>query len=320
MSSVSVIICTWNRSATLAITLRSLAEQRRLGFDEIEVIIVDNNSNDSTAAVVEQFRSTWKLGTLRYLFEPRQGKQFALNSGIQAASGEILAFTDDDIEFPDDWLAAIANAFNDTTLEVAGGRTWLRWPSAGKPRWYIDTMAAVLGGVDLGDTRLIPPPMGYAPAGANLIARRKVFDRIGMFSETHFRHMDYEFGVRCAHRNAEIAYEPSLVVWAPVDPAMLTKRYFRRWAFKAGITHEDDNSLHEPKFLRAPRWIYRQLLEDLLKWPKDLMLAQPGVAFSRELRIWRSAGTVASSWYSGLWPERYPQWVAHYSQKKKNLY
>jgi glycosyltransferase involved in cell wall biosynthesis len=320
MSSVSVIICTWNRAGSLAVTLASLAAQRQSGFNEVEVIVVDNNSKDNTVAVVERLRAGWPLGTLRYQFEPRQGKQFALNSGIRAARGDVLAFTDDDIEFPEDWLGAIATAFRDTALEVAGGRTWLRWPGASAPPWYADTMAAVLGGVDLGEARLLPPPPGYAPAGANLVARRALFDRIGMFSETHFRHMDYEFGMRCAQQRAVLAYEPTLAVCAPVDAAMLSKRYFRRWAFKAGISHEGADAAHEPKLLRAPRWVYRQLLQDLLKWPKDLLLAAPNAAFGRELRIWRSAGTIASCWYAGLWPERYPQWVAHYSQKKKNLY
>jgi hypothetical protein len=141
-----------------------------------------------------------------------------------------------------------------------------------------------------------------------------------MFSETHFRHMDYEFGLRCSQQQAVLAYEPSIVVWAPVDSALLSKRYFRRWAFKAGISHANSTDAQVANFLRAPRWVYRQLLQDIAGLPKDLVLAQPDVAFTRELRIWRSAGTIASCWYSGLWPKKYPQWVARYSQKKKNLY
>ena len=320
MTSLSIIICTWNRSESLRSTLASLQLQRSAGFAFIEVIVVDNNSSDNTAACVEALIPTWRLGTLRYCFEGRQGKQFALNTGIAQSRAQLLAFTDDDILFPDDWVSALFGAFESSPLEVAGGKTILTWPEGGKPRWYAPAMAAVLGGVDLGEQPLLPPPPGYAPAGANLVARRELFDRIGFFSESHFRHMDYEFGMRCVRERAVLGYIPSVVVAAPVDPAMLSKRYFRRWAFKAGIAHEGADATDAPTLLRVPRWVYRQLLKDIVVWPVEWLLASQAVAFTRELRIWRMVAAVCSAWYVWIWPEQYPQWVARYSQKKNNLY
>jgi hypothetical protein len=132
--------------------------------------------------------------------------------------------------------------------------------------------------------------------------------------------MDHEFGLRSRTRHAVLAYDPTMVVWAPVDPAMLSKRYFRRWAFKAGISQDETPDEGQPKFLLVPRWVYRQLLQDVLHLPKDLLFSSQDSTFIRELRIWRLAGTIASYWYARLWPEKYPKWVAHYSQKKKNLY
>ena len=320
INSLSIIICTWNRAESLRTTLASLERQRSAGFDAIEVIVVDNNSSDATAVCVASLVPTWQLGTLRYCFEGRQGKQFALNTGIVQSRGELLAFTDDDILFPEDWVSSLFAAFDRSPLEVAGGKTVLSWPEGGAPRWYAPTMAAVLGGVDLGEQLLQPPPQGYAPAGANLAARRALFDRVGLFSETHFRHMDYEFGLRCAREKAVLGYLPTVVVAAPVDPVMLSKRYFRRWAFKAGIGHEDDDGAGVPTWLRVPRWVYRQLLQDIVRWPAECLLAPPARAFTRELRIWRMAGAVSSAWYRWLWPQQYPQWVARYSQKKNNVY
>jgi hypothetical protein len=181
-------------------------------------------------------------------------------------------------------------------------------------------MQAILGAVDLGAQPLLPPPSGYAPAGANLVARRSVFERAGRFSERHFRHMDYEFGMRCAGSGISVAYEPSLVVQAPVDPQMLSKRYFRRWSFKAGISDRDEDAPGLPTLLGVPRWVFSQLAADLLRYPLDVLLRPAKRAFARELRMWRAAGTIASRWYVRLWPEKYPQWVEYYSQKKKNLY
>jgi glycosyltransferase involved in cell wall biosynthesis len=318
MNSLAIIICTWNRADSLATTLASLNLQQPSGFGAVEVIVVDNNSTDYTSAAVEQLSETWTLGSLRYTFEGRQGKQFALNSGIALAQSELLAFTDDDILFPHDWVERLYEAFEDSHVEIAGGRTLLRWPDEGAPVWYAENMAAVLGGVDLGENFLLPPPDEYAPAGANLVARRSLFAKVGVFSESHFRHMDYEFGRRCALKNAVVAYIPSLIVWAPIDPAMLSKRYFRRWSFKAGILHPDsENSVAS---LRAPRWVIRQLLQDMCRWPLERLVKKPRDVFSRELRIWRGLGAVCSSWQAWTRPRRYAEWVAHYSQKKKNVY
>ena len=108
---------------------------------------------------------------------------------------------------------------------------------------------------------------------------------------------------------------------APVDPHILSKRYFRRWAFKAGISRDHAvPSQPPPTFLAVPRWVFRQFIGDLLRLPRDLLFATPAQAFARELHLWRSWGTIAGHWYMTLWPARYPQWVERYSQKKKNLY
>ncbi len=319
-ASLAVIICTWNRAASLRATLESLQQQQVGPGTEVEVVVVDNNSSDDTAATVAALGAGWRLGRLRYVFEARQGKQFALNAGIDACAAPLLAFTDDDILFAPGWLAAIVAAFADARNELAGGRTLLAWPEGGAPAWYADQMQAVLGAADLGPDTLLPPPPGYAPAGANLVARRSVFERAGRFSERHFRHMDYEFGMRCARAGIGVAYTPALAVLAPVDPHMLSKRYFRRWAFKAGISSRDEDTPGLPTLLGVPRWVLRRLAADLLHYPAERLLRPAHQAFARELRIWRAAGTVASRWYAWLRPEKYPEWVEYYSQKKKNLY
>jgi glycosyltransferase involved in cell wall biosynthesis len=320
MNALAVVICTWNRATSLRATLLSVQEQTAPPGVAVEVVVVDNNSGDDTRATVEELATGWRLGQLRYVFEGRQGKQFALNAGIAASSASLLAFTDDDILFPSGWIEAVCAAFADPQVELAGGRTLLAWPERGAPRWYDDKMQAILGAVDLGPAPLLPPPPGYAPAGANLVARRYVFERVGGFSELHFRHMDYEFGMRCTRLGIGVAYAPRLVVYAPVDPAMLSKRYFRRWSFKAGISGRDENAAGVKMLLGVPRWTFSQLATDLLSYPLDLLARPVNHAFARELRIWRTAGAIASRWYAYLWPETYPQWVANYSQKKKNLY
>lgn len=317
---ISVIICTWNRAESLRITLKSLNEQLIPDGMNIDVIVVDNNSTDDTKAVVDGALSTWHFGILRYLFEPQQGKQFALNSGIACSSHDILAFTDDDIIFDANWTREIVRIFSEQSVDLVGGKTLIKWPVAGPPQWYHPSMSAILAGVDLGNARYGPAPQDYAPAGSNMIARRSLFQRIGGFSEAHFRHMDFEFGIRSQRMSAEIAYEPSLVVYAPVDEACLTKRYFRRWAFKAGIAKEADIQSRDKLLLGVPRWVYSQLLKDLFGLISRTFRGNSPDKFNIELRIWRNLGKVASRWHEKLSPYTHAQWIKRYSQKKKNVY
>ena len=317
---VSIIICTWNRADSLRATLESLSAQKACAGSDVEVIVVDNNSTDSTKQMVEQLMPTWHFGTLRYIFESRQGKQFALNRGIDCSTHEILAFSDDDIIFAEDWTSEIIAIFTDESIDLAGGKTLVTWPATGQPIWYHASMSAVLGAVNLGDVRLVPAPKEYSPAGANMITRQSLIRRVGGFSETHFRHMDFEFGMRSSRMKANIAYEPTLLVYAPVDGACLSKRYFRRWAFKAGITRDDAPATREAMFLGVPRWVYRQVVEDLLYLAFRSFGSAPAENFSRELNAWRGFGKIASRWHEKLNPAAHGKWVEKYSQKKKNVY
>jgi glycosyltransferase involved in cell wall biosynthesis len=324
LHAVAVIICTWNRATVLADALASLARVRPPQGMAVEVLVVDNNSQDETQERLKALQAGWPLGRLHALFERRQGKQFALNTGIAYARElgcDGLVFSDDDIVFPVDWLEQAAAVLKPGDVALAGGRTELQWPHGGPPDWYHEAMSAIVGGVDLGPQRLQPPPPTYAPAGANLVARGELFERVGGFSPAHFRHMDYEFGQRCLARGEAVAYEPRLVVTAPVEAAMLTQRYFRRWSLKAGISPWQQLDPAVRHFAWVPLWLYRQMLQDALGWLlAPLRGESPSERFRRELRLWRGWGTCMSRWISRLRPAAYPRWVESRSQKRQNVY
>jgi len=319
--SIAIIICTWNRAEKLRATLLSL---NNLEYDmtmDLEFIVVDNNSQDETRAVVESLQAEWRPGYLRYLFEPKQGKQFALNTGIKNCHKDILAFTDDDILFPEDWVIKIQQLFiSDPELDLAGGRTSLVWPSEGKPCWYHDNMNAILAGVDNGNESLCPPPPQYSPAGSNMFVRRRLFDNVGLFSTTHFRHMDFEFGQRCIQKKMRVAYAADIDVFAPIDTACLTKRYFRRWSFKAGFSHGDEQDQQHRLFLNVPHWVYGEIFRDFGKLIIGCFRKPSADTFLQELKIWRFLGQVISRWYAAVSQDKYNRWQKKYSQKNKNVY
>src|SRR5580658_11381821 len=100
---ITVVICTYNRSASLGKTLASVAVSTMPDSVAWEILVIDNNSRDKTREVVEEFVHRYP-DRFRYVFEPKQGKSNALNTGIREARGEILAFTDDDVTVEAGWL------------------------------------------------------------------------------------------------------------------------------------------------------------------------------------------------------------------------
>ena len=75
-----------------------------------ELIIVDNNSSDDTKMVAEAFVSETNISA-RYVFEARQGLSSARNRGIKEATGDIVAFSDDDMVFDPHWFFEILAVF-----------------------------------------------------------------------------------------------------------------------------------------------------------------------------------------------------------------
>src|SRR5690348_6834853 len=98
----TIIVCTYNRAASLRDTLQALRRLDSPAGCEWEVIVVDNNSRDDTRAVVEEVAASWPR--LRYEFEGAQGLSHARNRGIGAARGDVILFTDDDVLPESDWL------------------------------------------------------------------------------------------------------------------------------------------------------------------------------------------------------------------------
>ena len=122
---ISVIVCTFNHSASLVETLASFAAVSAPAEPAWELIVVDNNSTDDTRAVVERFFASTPVRG-HYVFEGRQGLSAARNCGLRAASGEIVAFTDDDVKVSPEWIRQLDEAFRaNPAVGMVCGRTEL---------------------------------------------------------------------------------------------------------------------------------------------------------------------------------------------------
>ena len=105
---ITVAICTWNRSVSLACTLAKLADCASLRFANWEVLVVNNNCRDDTDAVAMSFAGRLPL---RLISQPVPGLSNARNAAVAAATGEYMVWTDDDVLVESNWLRAYEAAF-----------------------------------------------------------------------------------------------------------------------------------------------------------------------------------------------------------------
>lgn len=207
--SISVVIATRNRAVQLAQCLRSFSGLDTRPLTAWEIIVVDNGSSDSTAAVVEELRTTSDL-PLRYLYEGTPGVSAARNAGILAARYPVLAFTDDDCLVESSWLVAIWRSFTeDPSVVLVGGRVDLFDPEdeAISIRRFDDR--AEIRGIDDIFTRLI---------GCNVAISALALQTAGAFDTsigpgTSFKAgEDHELFYRILKSGAKVVYEPDVRV------------------------------------------------------------------------------------------------------------
>ena len=107
--SVSVCICTYKRPAMLKRLLEKLAEQETGGRFAFSIVIADNDREESARQVVAEFKATSSIPAI-YCVQPQQNIALTRNKALENASGDFVAFIDDD-EFPEKyWLATLLQA------------------------------------------------------------------------------------------------------------------------------------------------------------------------------------------------------------------
>jgi GT2 family glycosyltransferase len=292
-------VCTFNRGELLTDALISVLSQSP--SPQIELIVVDNNSTDSTREIVECLAES--DGRVRYVFEPRQGLSYARNTGIAAARAPLIAFTDDDVRVRSDWTMQIVRAFREHRgVGMVGGRVLPVWP-ASPPAWLTRDHWAPLALADHGDE-----PIGVTPArpiclvGANMAYQRDVFDAIGGFA-TNLQRVgdgigsleDHEFLLRALAAGRTGMYDPRIVVHAEIQSNRLDRRYHRRWHFGHGHFHA---LLQSPEVERSargtvfgvPAHLYRQAAADVAGWLRGVASRDPARTFHHELRLRFFAG------------------------------
>lgn len=219
---ITVVICTRNRAASLQ---EALASVLACDYPRFEVIVVENSPSDCTTAGYVSWLADSRVRTIA---EPMAGLSIARNTGVLAARGDVVAFTDDDVVVDPRWLRRLGSTIGATpaaacvTGLVCGGE--LRTP---EQQWFENQVSwsRNLTRTEFDITR--PPPgdkvFPFHPAlygtGANFAIRRSVLLEVGGFDEALGAGSpvgageDIDTFVRVLVAGHTLIYEPSAVVW-----------------------------------------------------------------------------------------------------------
>jgi glycosyltransferase involved in cell wall biosynthesis len=262
---ITLCICTYNRSESLREALNSVCRLR--GLEKLgELLIIDNNSTDETANIVEAFAS--KL-PIRRVMERAQGLSHARNRAIAEFKGETLLFTDDDVLLDPDWLSTYALALS--TFPIAqffGGRILPRWDSQ-PPGWLKAECPALLDGLlvwyDHGTETRPYSCDEDSPFGASFAVRRTLLEAmpgfridLGPRGASRGRGDDTEFLQRCRAAGVPGVYVGGALCWHRVDDRRLTLPALYRYGIESGRSHQAiARSAASGSVLRVPLHIAR---------------------------------------------------------------
>jgi glycosyltransferase involved in cell wall biosynthesis len=291
---LSVVLCTWNNSRRLRVTLEALSRCAVPATLAWELILVNNNCTDDTDLVVAEFSGALPLVQVR---EPRQGLSAARNRGVAASAGGLTIFTDDDVIPARGWLAAYWHAYRSR-----GGGHFFGGPvesafEAGAPEPELMRVAPYsVKGLDWGP---VPRPLRRNEAfiGANWACPAEAIAAVGGFDEStglnaarKIRTADETDLMRRLKRAGLTAYyvpDARITHWVTADKCSLGHIAARMEATKhywATVRARDAREL-------GPGWRYRRAaeltaLELWLKWVWVRARMQRG---SRQYVEWRGA-------------------------------
>ena len=226
-SDVSVVIC--------AYTLDRWDDIRRA----VSSVEAQSESVREIILVIDHNEALWERAAAAFpgiVVVPNgeaRGLSGARNTGVAAASGDIVAFLDDDAAADEDWASRLADGYSDAGVLGVGGRSEADW-TTGRPSWFPPEFDWVVGCTYLGMPTQLAPVRNMI--GSNMSLRRSIFKEIGGFDSRVGRVgtlpvgcEETELCIRAAVRwpGSRIVYQPLARVSHRVPAGRARWRYFR---------------------------------------------------------------------------------------------
>jgi glycosyltransferase involved in cell wall biosynthesis len=243
---ISVVVCCYSmKRLNQAIqTVDSLLAQI---YKPCDVIVAVDHTVEVFETLKTQLHRSVKVvindGSIRGLSETR-------NLGIRMATGDIIAFIDDDAEAEPDWLKTVATVFLDPRVVAVAGEAIAAWPKGKAPYWFPPEFDFIVGCTEHKRLILQNNREVRNVTGSNMAFRRVVFDKVGYW-ETRLGRRDtsiFKFNpsggeeaelclrIKKTIPDGLIVFEPNAIVHHKVSPERATLKYVFGYCYREGIT------------------------------------------------------------------------------------
>ena len=217
--TITIAICTRNRAHSLRSALHGVGRLRRPRGWDIQVLVVDNGSTDQTADMVQSCGRRLPYPLMR-VWEPTPGVAFARNCAMQSASGDWLAFLDDDEVPRPGWLSGLLSCAQRRRVRGVGGSVCVRF--LGEEHPALGPFCRRLFGDTTSQLHERPFDRGFQPGAGNLLIHRSLWHIPFVIPFTcdraaATRGEDSRWFASCQRRGEAVWYTPTAVVdhWIP---------------------------------------------------------------------------------------------------------
>jgi succinoglycan biosynthesis protein ExoM len=250
-----VVICipTFRRPGQLKLLLTSL---NGLALTEtpanLEVLIVDNDVNESAKSLCEATSLPWPL---RYVVEPRRGIAQVRNAAVRHSAGaDWIAFVDDDEIVEPQWLNQLLRTQKEFQADIVAGPVLVEF-GVGVPEWFVQSKILVRHRYRTGSRP-------KAPGTGNVFISSEVFRRIGSFNERFglTGGEDSEFFMRAGRAGIKIVWCDEAVAHEPVGPSRAGLGYVLRREYQDASTHTLAEATCYPGILTSLRRAFKGIL------------------------------------------------------------
>ncbi|PKM82373.1 MAG: glycosyl transferase [Firmicutes bacterium HGW-Firmicutes-14] len=238
MHKISIITVCKNSEKTIGKTIESVLSQN---YPDLEYIIVDGKSTDSTLTVVEQYQKEFS-NIFKVISEQDRNMTEAFNKGWRLAGGDIIGFLNSDDQYAEGALAAVEKAFiaNGEPDFVVGNCEFvnnIKILSVSKPTVIKLFLLYIIG-------CYIPHP--------SVFFNKCTAKKIGYYNEDFRFAMDLEYWVRALKNNLRFVYIDKTLSYFFLSEKQLSTRYF-------GQVQAEAEKIYDNKFLLAVRDLARDL-------------------------------------------------------------
>lgn len=231
--TISIVICTYNRAKIFSECLIDLIEKISQ-YQEIRIIIVDNNSTDETADVVQRLAAN----NLVYTLESKRGLSHARNKGCQVATTDWVLFLDDDAIVKEGFFQRLQFVLSEYKFDCIGG-TYYAWFPFGHPKWIPsgfgtkEKIRKSIGLIDGSDGWLSG---GCMAVKKTVLAEIGGFDpSMGMKGKTIAYGEETLLQMKLVENGYKIGFDPELAIDHAVLPHKLKLSWHLKNSFARGI-------------------------------------------------------------------------------------